>query len=75
MVPYARLPLAFDVAPLLADVAALAADRWVVHFNQDYHDGGWQGVALRAVGGDAEALHSRAQQAAAPRPTPRPRAR
>jgi mannose-6-phosphate isomerase-like protein (cupin superfamily) len=64
MVPYARLPLAFDVAPLLADVAALAGDRWVMHFNQGYHDGGWQGVALRSAGGDAGQLHSGAGQAA-----------
>jgi mannose-6-phosphate isomerase-like protein (cupin superfamily) len=64
MIPYARLPLAFDVAPLLADVAALAGDRWVVHFNESYHDGGWQGVALRAVGGDAGRLHSGAHEAA-----------
>jgi len=63
MVPYARLPLAFDVAPLLADVAALAGDRWVVHFNQGYHDGGWQGVALRSVGGDVGRLHAAARDA------------
>lgn len=65
MVSFARLPLAFDVAPLLSDVAGLAGDRWVVHFNQGYHDGGWQGVALRAVGGDAGRLHSGAHDAAA----------
>jgi mannose-6-phosphate isomerase-like protein (cupin superfamily) len=64
MVPFARLPLAFDVAPLLADVVALAGDRWVVHFNQGYHDGGWQGVALRSVDGDAGRLHSDARHAA-----------
>jgi len=64
MVPYARLPLAFDVAPLLADVAALAGDRWTVHFNASYHDGGWQGVALRSVGGDAGRLHAGTHEAA-----------
>ncbi len=36
-----------------------------MHFNQGYHDGGWQGVALRAVGGDARELHSGARDAAA----------
>jgi mannose-6-phosphate isomerase-like protein (cupin superfamily) len=55
--PFARLPLIFDVAPLLAEVAAFADARWVSHFNADYHDGGWQGAALRSVGGDAGRLY------------------
>lgn len=51
------LPLAFDPAPLLAEAHALADSRWVSHFNADYHDGGWQGAALRAIGGDADRLY------------------
>jgi mannose-6-phosphate isomerase-like protein (cupin superfamily) len=55
--PFARLPLAFEAAPLLAEARAIAADGWVAHFNADYHDGSWQGAALRSVGGNAATLH------------------
>jgi mannose-6-phosphate isomerase-like protein (cupin superfamily) len=60
--PFARLPIAFDVAPLLEEIAALGTDPWTAHFNADYHDGGWEGVALRAVDGapgrlDSDARH------------------
>lgn len=55
--PFSRLPLTLDVAPLLAEVAALGDVKWISHFNADYHDGGWQGVALRAINGDAHRLY------------------
>jgi hypothetical protein len=55
--PFARLPLTFEVAPLLAEVGAITAKRWVAHFNAGYHDGGWQGAALRSVGGDTGSLY------------------
>ncbi|HZZ91160.1 MAG TPA: aspartyl/asparaginyl beta-hydroxylase domain-containing protein [Usitatibacter sp.] len=54
----ARLEPAFDAGPLLAEALALAAADWVAHFNAGYHDGGWHGAALRALGGDASRLHS-----------------
>jgi hypothetical protein len=54
---FARLPITFDVAPLLAEVATLEERRWVSHFNANYHDGGWQGAALRSPGGDAGRLY------------------
>jgi hypothetical protein len=53
---FVRLPLAFDAAALLAEVAALAGDAWVAHFNAGYHNGGWSGVALRAAHGDSGRL-------------------
>jgi aspartyl/asparaginyl beta-hydroxylase len=56
--PFARLPLSFDVAPLVGDVARFADANWIAHFNAGYHDGGWQGVALRAAGGDAAKLYT-----------------
>jgi mannose-6-phosphate isomerase-like protein (cupin superfamily) len=56
--PFARLPLSFDVAPLVGEVATFADDSWVAHFNAGYHDGGWQGVALRASGGDPAKLYA-----------------
>jgi hypothetical protein len=54
------LPLAFDAAPLLAEASAFEQGRWLSHFNAHYHDGGWQGVALRSIGGDAARLYAHA---------------
>ncbi len=55
---FTRLPLAFEATGLLAEVAALHDSRWVGHFNAGYHDGGWQGAALRAPAGNAARLYS-----------------
>lgn len=52
-----RLPLQFDVAGLLADVARLRPEDWLPHFNTGYYEGDWSGVALRAVGGRADQLY------------------
>jgi mannose-6-phosphate isomerase-like protein (cupin superfamily) len=54
---FARLPLTLEAAPLLAEARTIGANGWVAHFNASYHDGGWQGAALRSVGGDATTLH------------------
>jgi Aspartyl/Asparaginyl beta-hydroxylase len=54
---YARLALAFDVRSLVADLAALPKSAWHQHFNTQYHDGGWSGIALRSPGGDASRLY------------------
>lgn len=56
--PFRRLPLRFDAAALKADLAHLAEADWTVHFNTPYHDGGWTGIGLRAVGGDARVLYA-----------------
>jgi hypothetical protein len=43
-----RLPLTFDAARLAADLAiARSVTPWETHFNPQYHDGGWSGIALR----------------------------
>lgn len=52
-----RLPLTFDVAALRADLARLASDDWVPHFNTFTYEGDWSGVALRSVGGVAKQLY------------------
>lgn len=52
-----RLPLRFDPASLQADVAALPADDWIPHFNTQYYEGDWSGVALRSVGGVARQIY------------------
>lgn len=43
-----RLPLDCDLAALRADLAAVAAQGWHAHFNTQYYDGEWSGIALRA---------------------------
>jgi quercetin dioxygenase-like cupin family protein len=56
-VKYCRLPLVFDAVAMAREVAALPAAIWTPHFNTDYHDGGWSGVALRSPGGDSAQLY------------------
>lgn len=48
MLTSARLPLRFDPARLSADLARIEPGEWVPHFNADYFQGDWSGVALRA---------------------------
>lgn len=67
--PFTRLPLAFDVAPMLSELGAIAHAQWVAHFNDGCHDGAWRGVALRAPGGDAANLHANREGADAIRDT------
>ena len=54
---FCRLSLAFDAPSLMADLAQISVEDWGAHFNAEYHDGGWTGVALRAVVGSAVALY------------------
>jgi Aspartyl/Asparaginyl beta-hydroxylase len=56
-ISFCRLPLRFAADELARDLAGIAADAWITHFNAGYHDGGWSGVALRAVDGNAEQLY------------------
>jgi hypothetical protein len=51
-----KTSLEFDAARLRADLGRVGPDEWTRHFNAGYHDGGWGGVALRAVGGEAGRL-------------------
>jgi mannose-6-phosphate isomerase-like protein (cupin superfamily) len=51
-----RLPLRFDPLPLQRDLEAIRPEEWRPHFNVHVHDGGWSGVALRAVAGDPARL-------------------
>lgn len=52
-----RLPLSFDVDPLLREVQSIPPQAWTSHFNADYHNGGWTGVTLRGSRGDAGRLY------------------
>ncbi|GGF26816.1 hypothetical protein GCM10011611_36050 [Aliidongia dinghuensis] len=67
---FCRLPLTFDAPRLLADLARISRDDWHAHFNADYHDGGWTGLALRAVAGSAVALYPEPRPEAAYADTP-----
>lgn len=51
-----KLPLSFDAARLQADLGGLSADDWTPHFNQDYYEGEWKGLALCSTTGRANQL-------------------
>lgn len=46
-----RLPLTFDPARLITDVAALAAIRWTPHFVPSNYSGAWDVMPLRSPAG------------------------
>ncbi len=52
-----RLPLLVDVPPLLDALARIHPESWSSHFNRDYHNGGWSGVALHSSSGDEKDLY------------------
>jgi hypothetical protein len=52
-----RLPFSFDAAAIMAEAAAFAETHWERHFNQQYYEGDWSGIALRSTGGPV-ALYS-----------------
>jgi hypothetical protein len=52
-----KLPLSFDPANLQADLDRIDPAEWLTHFNTQYFEGGWTGVALRAAPGNAQTLH------------------
>lgn len=45
------LPLQFDPARLQADLARIAPEEWIPHFNTNYYEGDWSGISLRAARG------------------------
>ena len=48
MIATLKLPLSFDLQALKSDLDALPPDSWTPHFNKQYYEGDWSGVALRA---------------------------
>lgn len=56
MISY-KLPLAFDAEFLKADLGRICADEWVAHFNKEYYEGEWKGLALRSTTGKAKQLY------------------
>src|SRR3954470_7364532 len=51
-----RLPLAFDPAPLAADLAALESEAWTRHFVRDNYEGKWTVLPLRAPAGETHPI-------------------
>jgi hypothetical protein len=58
MISHLRVLLNFDPEALKRDLDQLASHEWVAHFNTDYFEGDWCGVALRSVGGLGTQLYS-----------------
>jgi hypothetical protein len=52
-----RLAIEVDIDAIAAEVDRLAPDEWIPHFNTDYYEGDWSGVALRSSSGAALALY------------------
>jgi len=53
-----KLPLFFDPVRLRADLATIAPEDWVAHFNAREYEGDWRVVPLRSVGGRARHIYS-----------------
>ena len=51
-----RLPLAFDPAELVADLARIERDPWQPHFVRDNYRGDWSAIALRAAAGETHPI-------------------
>src|SRR4051812_11769178 len=52
-----KLPFDFDPHHLKKDLNLVTDRKWTPHFNTSYYNGEWSGVALRSVGGEANALY------------------
>lgn len=48
MISVLKLPIEFDAGALRRDVENLSPDAWEPHFNKQYYEGDWSGIALRA---------------------------
>ena len=48
MIPTLKLPLSFDPGPIKDDLLGFRSDEWTPHFNTQYYEGDWSGIALRA---------------------------
>jgi hypothetical protein len=59
-----KLPFTFDAASLKTDLARVLENDWVRHFNRQYYEGAWKGVALQSATGRANQLHTPPQESA-----------
>jgi hypothetical protein len=51
-----RLPFAFDVPAMKADLAALQGSDWVDHFVKQNYSGDWSAIPLRAPAGETHPI-------------------
>ncbi len=49
MIKTHKLPLTFDAGALERDLSQFGPEEWTRHFNTQYYEGDWSGIALRAV--------------------------
>lgn len=49
MIPVLKLPFDFDTGSLERDLKCFVADDWTPHFNTQYYEGDWSGIALRVA--------------------------
>ncbi|HVE57016.1 MAG TPA: aspartyl/asparaginyl beta-hydroxylase domain-containing protein [Pyrinomonadaceae bacterium] len=54
---YVKLPFQFDSALLQNDLAKVADDEWIKHFNQHYYEGNWSVASLRSNGGKTKQIY------------------
>ena len=54
---YVKLPFEFDAALLKQDLAQVAEDEWIRHFNQYNYEGNWSVAALRSNGGETRRIY------------------
>jgi hypothetical protein len=54
---YVKLPFQFDAARLRQDLAQVAEDEWIRHFNQSNYEGNWSVAALRSNGGQTKQIY------------------
>jgi hypothetical protein len=52
-----KLPFSFSVDALKRDLDNLAPEEWTPHFNTQYYEGDWSGIALRAAANAHVALY------------------
>lgn len=57
MITKLKFPFKFDVGKVLADLDRLAPDEWTPHFNTQYYEGDWSGIALRSADSSHIALY------------------
>ena len=48
MISSVKLPLTFNVRDLQLDVEKFEREEWTPHFNTQYYEGDWSGIALRS---------------------------
>jgi mannose-6-phosphate isomerase-like protein (cupin superfamily) len=52
-----KLPFSFDRARLKSALAEIEDGEWMPHFNSQYYEGEWSGVALRSTNASASLLY------------------